>query len=179
MTSPYRIPAVTMALLCVTLGTAGAQAKADTAKQPAPPRRTLQTRVWVNTSTRVYHCPTSPYYAKTKDGEFMEEAAARARGYHAVGRRACGNVVTKGPAPLPDTTEAARRMVWVNTDSKIYHCPGSSDWGTTRRGRYLSEADATAAKFKPARGKTCLDPAGAPTPPAWAVTGRNETSPAD
>jgi hypothetical protein len=117
--------------------------------------KALQTRVWVNKDTKVYHCPTSLYYGKTRDGEFMEEAQARGYGNRAVEGQGCKEVVTNGPAPLPIASNAARRMVWVNTESGVYHCPNTSDWGMTRRGRFLTESNASVAGHKPAAGKNC------------------------
>jgi len=46
-------------------------------------------KVWVNTASKTYHCPGSQYYGKTKAGEYMSEADARARGNRAVHNKAC------------------------------------------------------------------------------------------
>ena len=46
-------------------------------------------------------------------------------------------------------------LVWLNTTSKVYHCYGGADYGTTKAGKYMSEADAKAAGGKPARGQAC------------------------
>lgn len=124
-----------------------------TAKSEQP--KALQTRVWVNKDTKIYHCPGSIYYGKTRNGEFMEEAQARGYGNRAVEGQGCRNVVTDGRAPLPVSTNAALRMVWVNTESGVYHCPNTADWGSTRRGRYLTESDASVSEHRPANGKKC------------------------
>ena len=46
-------------------------------------------RVWVNTSSKVYHCPNDPWYGKTTKGEYMDEAQAKADGYRPDHNRAC------------------------------------------------------------------------------------------
>jgi len=117
--------------------------------------KVLQTRVWVNKDTKVYHCPATLYYGRTRNGEFMEEAQARGYGNRAVEGRGCKDVASNAPAPLPLASNAARRMVWVNTESGVYHCPNTAEWGLTRRGRYLTESDASVSGHKPASGKKC------------------------
>jgi hypothetical protein len=48
-------------------------------------------------------------------------------------------------------------QVWVNTSSKTkaYHCQGSKWYGTTKQGKYMSTADATAAGYHAAKGEKC------------------------
>jgi hypothetical protein len=46
-------------------------------------------KVWVNSSSKTYHCEGSKFYGKTKAGEYMTEADAKAKGNHAVKGKAC------------------------------------------------------------------------------------------
>jgi hypothetical protein len=46
-------------------------------------------KVWVNTSSKVYHCSGTKYYGTTKQGEYMTESAAKAAGAHADHGKAC------------------------------------------------------------------------------------------
>jgi hypothetical protein len=45
--------------------------------------------VWVNTASKVYHCPTDRYYGKTKAGKYVTEAAAQAEGDKADAGKKC------------------------------------------------------------------------------------------
>ena len=46
-------------------------------------------KVWVNTKSKTYHCEGSKYYGKTKAGEYMTEADAKAKSFHADHGKAC------------------------------------------------------------------------------------------
>ena len=46
-------------------------------------------QVWVNHKSKVYHCPATEWYGKTKDGEYMTESDATSKGYRADHGKAC------------------------------------------------------------------------------------------
>lgn len=47
-------------------------------------------KVWVNTASNVYHCEGTRWYGKTKKGEYMSEAEAKAKNAHPDHGKACG-----------------------------------------------------------------------------------------
>ena len=58
------------------------------------------------------------------------------------------------PETAPSADRALRpaaSVVWVNTTSGYYHRPDSRHYGKTKRGKYMYEADAVRAGYRPAR----------------------------
>jgi hypothetical protein len=46
-------------------------------------------KVWVNTKSKIYHCEGTKSYGKTKNGEYMTEADAKAKGFHGIKGKTC------------------------------------------------------------------------------------------
>jgi hypothetical protein len=44
-------------------------------------------------------------------------------------------------------------IVWVNTDSRVYHKPGNRWYGKTKQGKYMTEADAIKAGYRSSEKK--------------------------
>ena len=61
----------------------------STSATPPPAAGGGPDKVWVNTASKVYHCPGTEWYGKTKQGAYMTEAAAKAAGNHADHGKAC------------------------------------------------------------------------------------------
>jgi len=73
------------------------------------------------------------------------------------------SIATAPSGPAEDTGKArattapggGQGKVWVNTSSKVYHCPGDQWYGKTEKGSYMTESAAKAQGDQPAYNKTC------------------------
>lgn len=125
-------------------------------------------QVWVNRTSRVYHCAGTRYYGNTKRGEYMLESQASKAGMRPAYGRSCSSNGESPREPATSAPESRLPMrseqpsqsnggarVWVNTKSGVYHCPGSRYYGNTKSGRYMTEDAATSGGNRPAFGKNC------------------------
>jgi len=81
-------------------------------------------------------------YFKPKTSASPAAAAAPAR----AGAAAAGAVATPATGYRPG-------LVWVNTETHVYHKEGSRFYGSTTHGKYVSEADAVKEGDRPAKGE--------------------------
>ena len=143
----------------------------DAPRQSATGATPAPAQVWVNTGSGVYHCPGTRYYGNTARGEYMTETEAVSQGHRAANGRACGpitagiaqppassssrSLVRTEPEPPPARSANAEAQVWVNTSSKVYHCPGTRYYGKTSHGEYVAESLAKQRGNRPAYGNPC------------------------
>jgi hypothetical protein len=55
------------------------------------------------------------------------------------------------PAGTRVAQSSESRQVWVNTATGVYHYPGTRWYGNTRQGKFMSEAEARAHGYRPAK----------------------------
>ena len=71
----------------------------------------------------------------------------------------CGSstsvVANRDTVATTQSTGSANVIVWVNTNSGVYHCPNTRWYGRTKSGRYMKQRDAQLKGYRPAYGAVC------------------------
>jgi hypothetical protein len=89
--------------------------------------------------------------SESKQTPATPSGTAAASGAAASHTPAASTPAASKPAATQQTRPANNTgMVWVNTDSGIYHKPGTRYYGKTKQGKYMSEADAIKAGYRAA-----------------------------
>ena len=108
----------------------------------------------------VHSQTTNPVTAVCKDGTAFSGAtrSGACRGHGGVqswGSAAATTTAAPSPPAKAPPAAGAPGQVWVNTATKVYHCPGDRWFGKTKQGAYMSEAQAKAEGDRPDHGKAC------------------------
>jgi hypothetical protein len=74
-------------------------------------------------------------------------AAAAAPAPAAPPAAAAPATASRSAAPAATAVPPAKGMVWVNTETKVYHREGDRWYGKTKKGKYMTEAEAIAAGY--------------------------------
>jgi hypothetical protein len=165
-----RLRSVTTLLVCLFSAiSTGTYLSPPSALAAQSQKENKETTVWVNTSSGVYHCPGTRWYGNTKRGKYEGECEAISSGNRPAYGKACGSQCRSGlpRAPsasgsTPESTSPTPRQagnpdakVWVNTNSGVYHCPGTRWYGTTKQGEFMTQKKAQSVGYRPAYGKAC------------------------
>jgi hypothetical protein len=140
-------------IACAFIAEAQSPSPAESPSASQTPAKHRAAKKPKTTPAPATHPTPSPSPAKFKMGDLFKPktsaATSPAAGTEVPARGAARNVETSS-SPAPG---GGHGLVWVNTETHIYHREGSRFYGTTKKGKYMTEADAIKEGDKAAGAK--------------------------
>jgi hypothetical protein len=93
-------------------------------------------------ATAAAHPTPSPSPGKFNLGDLFKPKTSAAAGSPAPPSPAPAKGASTKAATNPPAPGGGHGLVWVNTETHVYHREGSRFYGTTKKGKYMTEADA-------------------------------------
>ena len=141
------IAVIGLAELCIAQAQSPSPAESPSPSQtPAKHRPMKKAKA---TPAPATHPAPSPSPGKFNLGNMFKPRSSTA-GSPAAGGQAPARAATAEAATNPPAPGGGHGLVWVNTETHVYHREGSRFYGTTKKGKYMTEADAIKEGNKPA-----------------------------
>jgi hypothetical protein len=149
--SPAQTPAKHRAAKKASTAASPAGAAASPSPAASPAGSPKAKRGVKKEATAAAHPTPSPSPGKFNLGDLFKPRSSAAAGSPA----AAATAPAKGTSPQATTKAPApgggHGLVWVNTETHVYHKEGSRFYGTTKKGKYMTEAEAMKAGNKAAQ----------------------------
>ena len=118
-------------------------AASPAATAPAASASPLEKRSRKKAETEVAASPApSPSRGKFSLGNLFKPKTSASAGAAAASPAPATRATTEAAATNAPAAGGGHGLVWVNTESHVYHREGSRFYGTTKKGKYMTEQDA-------------------------------------
>lgn len=84
-------------------------------------------------------------------GLILTQSAAFAQAAPAPAAKTAKPAAAPAPSAADIANAKSKNLVWANLNTKVYHYSTDSTYGTTKNGKFMTEADAKTAGYRAAK----------------------------